>query len=389
MYQGQTVFSQVMGFIPQNKFRQCVNRYHGNRRVRSFTCYDQLLCMAFAQLSYRESLRDIECCLRAMHEKLYHMGIRGKVSRSTLADANEKRDWRIYSDFAQILIHEARQLYVDDDFGLELKDTVYALDASTIDLCLSVFPWARFRKSKGAIKLHTLLDLRGDIPTFIWITDGKVHDVNVLDHLVPEPGSIYIMDRAYLNFKRLYELHQCSAIFVTRTKTNTKLRRVYSHKVDKNIGVRCDQTVVLKGFYSKKDYPEKLRRVKFFDAEKGRSFVFLTNQFMLPAHTIAELYRYRWRVEIFFKWIKQHLRIKSFYGTSQNAVKTQIWIAISTYVLVAIMKKRLQIDLTLYTILQILSITLFEKMPILRALTAEGYRNQITSGHMQLNLFDS
>ncbi len=389
MYQGQTVFSQVMGFLPQNKFRQCVNRYHGNRRVRSFTCYDQLLCMAFAQLSYRESLRDIECCLRAMHEKLYHMGIRGKVSRSTLADANEKRDWRIYSDFAQILIHEARQLYVDDDFGLELKDTVYALDASTIDLCLSVFPWARFRKSKGAIKLHTLLDLRGDIPTFIWITDGKVHDVNVLDHLVPEPGSIYIMDRAYLNFKRLYELHQCSAIFVTRTKTNTKLRRVYSHKVDKNIGVRCDQTVVLKGFYSKKDYPEKLRRVKFFDAEKGRSFVFLTNQFMLPAHTIAELYRYRWRVEIFFKWIKQHLRIKSFYGTSQNAVKTQIWIAISTYVLVAIMKKRLQIDLTLYTILQILSITLFEKMPILQALTAEGYRNQITSGHMQLNLFDS
>ena len=389
MYQGQTVFSQVMGFLPQNKFRQCVNRYHGNRRVRSFTCYDQLLCMAFAQLSYRESLRDIECCLRAMHEKLYHMGIRGKVSRSTLADANEKRDWRIYSDFAQILIHEARQLYVDDDFGLELKDTVYALDASTIDLCLSVFPWARFRKTKGAIKLHTLLDLRGDIPTFIWITDGKVHDVNVLDHLVPEPGSIYIMDRAYLDFKRLYELHQCSAIFVTRTKTNTKLRRVYSHKVDKNIGVRCDQTVVLKGFYSKKDYPEKLRRVKFFDAEKGRSFVFLTNQFMLPAHTIAELYRYRWRVEIFFKWIKQHLRIKSFYGTSQNAVKTQIWIAISTYVLVAIMKKRLQIDLTLYTILQILSITLFEKMPILQALTAEGYRNQITSGHMQLNLFDS
>ena len=389
MYQGQTVFSQVMGFLPQNKFRQCVNRYHGNRRVRSFTCYDQLLCMAFAQLSYRESLRDIECCLRAMHEKLYHMGIRGKVSRSTLADANEKRDWRIYSDFAQILIHEARQLYVDDDFGLELKDTVYALDASTIDLCLSVFPWARFRKSKGAIKLHTLLDLRGDIPTFIWITDGKVHDVNVLDHLVPEPGSIYIMDRAYLDFKRLYELHQCSAIFVTRTKTNTKLQRIYSHKVDKNIGVRCDQTVVLKGFYSKKDYPEKLRRVKFFDAEKGRSFVFLTNQFMLPAHTIAELYRYRWRVEIFFKWIKQHLRIKSFYGTSQNAVKTQIWIAISTYVLVAIMKKRLQIDLTLYTILQILSITLFEKMPILQALTAEGYRNQITSGHMQLNLFDS
>ena len=389
MNHGKTVFSQIIDFLPKKKFRQCIDRYNGNQRVRSFTCHDQLLCMAFAQLTYRESLRDIECCLRAMHEKLYHMGIRGKVSRSTLADANEKRDCRIYSDFAQILIHEARQLYVDDDFGLELKDTVYALDSSTIDLCLSVFPWARFRKSKGAVKLHTLLDLRGDIPTFIWITDGKVHDVNVLDHLVPEPGSIYIMDRAYLDFKRLYWLHQCSAIFVTRTKTNTGLRRIYSHKVDKSTGIRCDQTVALTGFYSKKDYPVKLRRVKFFDAEKGRSFVFLTNQFMLPAHTIAELYRYRWRVEIFFKWIKQHLRIKSFFGTSQNAVKTQIWIAISTYVLVAIMKKRLKIDLTLYTILQILSITLFEKMPVLQALTADGYINQITSSHMQLKLFES
>jgi hypothetical protein len=387
MYQGQTVFSQVMGFLPQNKFRQCVNRYHGNHRVRSFTCYDQLLCMAFAQLTYRESLRDIECCLRAVHEKLYHMGIRGRISRSTMADANEKRDWRIYSDFAQVLIHEARQLYVDEDFGLDLKDTVYALDASTIDLCLSLFPWARFRKSKAAVKLHTLLDLRGDIPTFIWITDGKVHDVNVLDILVPEPGSIYVMDRAYLDFKRLYEMHQCSAIFVIRKKTNTKLKRIYSHKVDKTTGVRCDQTVALTGFYSKKDYPEKLRRVKFFDAEKGRSFVFLTNQFLLPSHTIAELYRHRWRVEIFFKWIKQHLRIKSFYGTSQNAVRTQIWIAISTYVLVAIMKKRLRVDLPLYTILQILSITLFEKMPILQALTADGYRKQITIGHMQLKLF--
>ena len=382
MNRGQTIFSQIIDFLPQNKFRQCVNRYNGNYRVRSFTCYDQFLCMAFAQLTYRESLRDIECCLRAMREKLYHIGIRGNVSRNTLAKANENRDWRIYSDFAQILIHEARRLYVDDDFGFELKDTVYALDASTIDLCLSVFPWARFRKSKGAIKLHTLLDLRGDIPAFIWITDGKVHDVNVLDHLIPEPGSIYVMDRAYLDFKRLYELHQCSAIFVTRAKTNTKLRRIYSHKVDKATGVRCDQTVSLTGFYSKKDYPEKLRRVKFFDVEKGRSFVFLTNQFMLPAHTIAELYRYRWRVEIFFKWIKQHLRIKSFYGTSQNAVKTQIWIAISTYVVVAIMKKRLRIELPLYTILQILSITLFEKMPILQAFTGDSYRNKITSGHI-------
>ena len=389
MYQGQTVFSQVLNFLSHKKFHQCVNRYKGNYRIRSFTCYDQLLCMAFAQLTYRESLRDIECCLRALHEKLYHMGIRGKVSRSTLADANENRDWRIYSDFAQILIHEARGLYVDDDFGLDLKETVYALDSSTIDLCLSVFPWARFRRTKAAIKLHTLLDLRGDIPTFIWITDGKVHDVNVLDNLIPEPGAIYVMDRAYLDFQRLYQLHQNSAIFITRSKTNTGLRRVYSHKVDKSTGVRYDQTVVPTGFYSKKDYPEKLRRIKYFDAEKGRPFVFLTNQFILPALTIAELYRYRWRVEIFFKWIKQHLRIKSFYGTSENAVKTQIWIAISTYVLVAIMKKRLNIDLSLYTILQILSISLFEKIPILQALTADDYRNTTTTNHKQLKLFES
>jgi len=344
--------------------------------------------MAFAQLTYRESLRDIECCLRAMKEKLYHMGIRGKVSRSTLADANEARDWRIYSDFAQILIDEARRLYVDDDFGLELQETVYALDSSTIDLCLSVFPWARFRKAKGAVKLHTLLDLRGDIPTFIWITDGKVHDVNVLDHLIPEPGAIYVMDRAYLDFQRLYQLHQCSAIFVTRSKTNTGLRRIYSHKVDKSTDVKFDQTVALTGFYGKKDYPDKLRRIKYYDAEKGRSFIFLTNQFTLPPLTIAELYRYRWRVEIFFKWIKQHLRIKNFYGTSENAVKTQVWIAISTYVLVAIMKKRLKIDLSLYTILQILSITLFEKMPIYQALTDNSYINKTTSGHIQLKLFD-
>ena len=389
MNQGQTIFSQAIDFLPWKKFRQCVNRYNGNHRIRSFTCYNQFLCMAFAQLTYRESLRDIECCLRGMREKLYHMGIRGKVSRSTLADANEIRDWRIYSDFAQVLIHEARRLYVDDDFGLELKETVYALDSSTIDLCLSVFPWARFRKTKAAVKLHTLLDLRGDIPTFIWITDGKVHDVNVLDHLIPEPGAIYIMDRAYLDFKRLYQMHQSSAVFVTRSKTNTGLRRIYSHKVDKTTGVRYDQTVLPTGFYSKKDYPEKLRRIKYFDAEKSRSFVFLTNQFMLPALTIAELYRYRWRVEIFFKWIKQHLRIKKFFGTSENAVKTQIWIAISTYVLVAIMKKRLKTDLTLYTILQILSISLFEKKPIYQVLTDDDYTNKITSGHIQLKLFDS
>ena len=389
MNRGQTIFSQVIDFLPQNKFRRCVDRYNGNYRVRSFTCYDQLLCMAFAQLTYRQSLRDIECCLRAMQEKLYHMGIRGKVSRNTMAKANEIRDWRIYSDFALTLIHEARRLYIDEDFGLELKETVYALDSSTIDLCLSVFPWARFRRTKAAVKLHTLLDLKGDIPTFIWITDGKVHDVNVLDRLIPEPGSIYVMDRAYLDFQRLYQLHQCSAIFVTRSKTNTGMRRLYSNNVNKSTGVRCDQIVVLTGYYSKKDYPEKLRRIKYFDAEKGRSFVFLTNQFTLPSITIAELYRYRWRVEIFFKWVKQHLRIKSFYGTSENAVKTQIWIAVSTYVLVAIMKKKLKIDLTLYTILQILSITLFEKMPILQALMTDGYRNQITSNHIQLKLFDS
>ncbi len=389
MNQGKTVFSQIIDFLPQKKFRQCVNRYKGNHRVRSFTCYSQFLCMAFAQLTYREGLRDIECCLRAMQEKLYHMGIRGKVSRSTLADANELRDWRIYSDFAQILIHEARRLYAEDHFGLELNNTVYALDSSTIDLCLSLFPWARFRKTKAAVKLHTLLDLRGSIPVFIWITDGKIHDVNVLDHLIPEPGAIYIMDRAYLDFKRLYQMHQAGAIFVIRSKTNTGLRRLYSHKVDKTTGVKYDQTVVLTGFYSSKDYPDKLRRIKFYDAEKKRTFIFLTNQFTLPAPIIAELYRYRWRVEIFFKWIKQHLRIKKFYGTSENAVKTQIWIAISTYVLVAIMKKKLKIELTLYTILQILSISLFEKKPIFQVLTENGYKTEMTSKHIQLKLFES
>ena len=389
MNQGKTVFSQIIDFLPQKKFRQCVNRYNGNHRVRSFTCYSQFLCMAFAQLTYREGLRDIECCLRAMQEKLYHMGIRGKVSRSTLADANELRDWRIYSDFAQILIHEARRLYAEDHFGLELNNTVYALDSSTIDLCLSLFPWARFRKTKAAVKLHTLLDLRGSIPVFIWITDGKIHDVNVLDHLIPEPGAIYIMDRAYLDFKRLYQMHQAAAVFVIRSKTNTGLRRLYSHKVDKTTGVKYDQTVVLTGFYSSKDYPDKLRRIKFYDAEKKRTFIFLTNQFTLPAPIIAELYRYRWRVEIFFKWIKQHLRIKKFYGTSENAVKTQIWIAISTYVLVAIMKKKLKIELTLYTILQILSISLFEKKPIFQVLTENDYKTKMTSKHIQLKLFES
>ena len=329
MNQGRTVFSQIMDFLPMHSFRQCVQRYQGNKSIRKFSCLDQFLCMAFAQLSYRESLRDVECCLRAMQQKLYHMGVRGKVSRSTLADANEKRDWRIYADFALVLIDIARELYADEDLGLKLDQTVYALDASTIDLCLSLFPWARFRRTKSAIKLHTLLDLRGNIPSFIAITEGKVHDVNILDELIPEAGAIYIMDRAYLDFYRLYVLNQCSASFIIRSKINTGFRRLYSHCVDKATGLRCDQTIILKGFYSKKAYPEKLRRVKFYDSGKDTTFNFLTNQFSLPALTISELYRLRWRVELFFKWIKQHLRIKAFYGTSANAVKTQIWIAIA------------------------------------------------------------
>ena len=388
MYQGRSVFSQVLDFLPMHKFRQCVNRYSGNKGVRTFTCFDQFMCMAFAQLTYRESLRDIECCLRAMKEKLYHMGIKGSISRSTLADANEKRDWRIYSDFALLLIDQARQLYADEDFGLELKETVYALDASTIDLCLSVFPWARFRTTKAGIKLHTLLDLRGNIPSFIDITDAKLHDVNILDKLIPEPGSIYVMDRAYLDFERLHNMHQCLAYFVIRKKTNTRFDRLYSNKIDKSTGVRCDQVILLSGFYAKKVYPEKLRRVKYFDIATGKSLNFFTNQFTFPALTIAELYRCRWQVEIFFKWIKQHLRIKAFYGTTENAVKTQIWIAISVYVLVAIMKKRMKLDLSLYTILQILSITLFEKKPLLQVLTASDYKKQITTNHTQLKLFD-
>lgn len=389
MNQGKTVFSQIMDFLPMNKFRRCVDRYSGNCRVRSFTCFDQFLCMAFAQLTYRESLRDIECCLRAMNEKLYHMGIRGKISRTTLANANEKRDWRIYSDFAQILIHHARKLYADDDFGLELQETVYALDATIIDLCLSVFPWAHFRRTKSAIKLHTLLDLKGSIPSFIAITEGRVHEVNILDELIPEAGAIYIMDRGYLDFERLYTLHLCGSFFVVRAKINTGLQRLYSMPVDKSSGLKCDQIVVPTGFYARKNYPDKLRIVKFFDDKKEQQINLLTNQMTLPAYTIAELYRYRWQVELFFKWIKQHLRIKAFYGTSENAVKTQIWIAISVYVLVAIIKKQLKIDPSLYTILQIFSITLFEKIPILQVLTGIDYKNTITSSHIQLKLFES
>ena len=388
MNQGRTVFSQVIDFMPMHNFRQCVQRYHGNKGSRTFSCLDQYLCMAFAQLSYRESLRDIECCLRAVQPKLYHMGIRGKVSRSTLADANEKRDWRIYADFALKLIDIARQLYANEDFGMELAETVYALDASTIDLCLSLFPWARFRKTKGAVKLHTLLDVRGSIPSFIAITDGKVHDVNILDDLFPEVGAIYVMDRAYLDFERLYAMNQCCAFFVIRSKRNTVFRRLYSHTVDKSTGVHCDQTIVLDGFYTKKSYPDKLRRIKFYDSEKNRKFDFLTNQFVLPASTIADLYRLRWRVELFFKWIKQHLRIKAFYGTSSNAVKTQIWIAISMYVLVAIIKKRLNLDHSLYTILQVLSVTLLEKRPILQVLTEYSYTPSTPVRCIQRELFD-
>jgi hypothetical protein len=375
MNQGSTIFSQIMGFLPKHKFRQCVSRYKGNYRVRSFTCFDQFLCMAFAQLTYRESLRDIVCCLRAMRDKLYHMGIRAKVSRTTLARANENRDWRIYCDFAQVLIPQARKLYANDDFGIKLNETVYALDSTTIDLCLSLFPWARFRKTKGAVKMHTLLDLRGNIPSFVDITDGKVHDVNILDALIPEPGAIYIMDKAYLDFERLYNLHQNAAFFITRTKTNARLKRLYSSPVDKSTGLRCDQIVALTGFYTKKAYPDKLRRIKYYDRDNDLRLVFLTNHFTLSAKTIADLYQSRWQIELFFKWIKQHLRIKSFYGTSENAVKTQIWIAITIYVLVAIIKKRMKIELSLYTILQILSISIFDNMQILQALTEIDYKN--------------
>ena len=345
--------------------------------------------MAFAQLTYRESLRDIECCLRAMNKKLYHSGFRGKISRSTLADANENRDWRIYRDFAQRLILVAKALYAGEDFGVKLDETVYALDASTIDLCLSVFPWARFRKTKSAVKLHTLLDLRGNIPSFVDITDGKVHDVNVLDILIPEVGAIYIMDRGYLDFERLFSLGQTPAFFIIRSKSNTKLQRLYSRPVDKSCGLRCDQTVVLTGNNSKKDYPEKLRRIKFYDEKQKLNLTFLTNHFTLPALTIADLYRCRWQVELFFKWIKQHLRIKAFYGTSENAVKTQIWTAISVYVLVAILKKKLKSELSLYTILQLLSLTLFEKMTLSQLVTFSDYKKQNDCNHIQLKLFDS
>ena len=389
MYASKLVFSQVIDHLPIHTFRRCVVRYQGNRYVKSFSCLDQYLCMAFAQLTYRESLRALAACLRAQKDKLYHMGIRGGVSKSTLADANEARDWRIYADFAQSLIRIARPLYADEELGLDLDNTVYALDASTIDLCLSVFPWALFRSTKSAVKLHTLLDLRGNIPTFIHISDGKLHDVNVLDLLLPEPGAFYIMDRGYVDFKRLFSLNLAGAFFVIRAKSNTQYKRRYSHPIDKSGGVHCDQTIVLAGVNSATDYPQPLRRIKYHDAQTGKTFNFLTNNFAVPAQTVADLYRYRWQVELFFKWIKQHLRIKSFFGTSENAVKSQIWTAISVYVLVAIIKKRLGIKADLYTILQVLSLTLFEKTTLKQIFTEEDFTMQDRKDAIQLNLFDN
>lgn len=388
MYAGKLIFSQVMEHLPLRTFHQCVSRYQGEYKVKSFSCLDQYMCMAFAQLTYRESLRDIETCLRSQSAKLFHMGIRGPVSRNTLANANKVRDWRIYADLAYALISRARKLYQNDDFGLELKNTVYALDATTIDLCLSLFPWAHFRKTKSAIKLHTLLDLRGTIPSFIHISDGKLHEVNTLDFLPIEAGAFYIMDRGYLDFSRLYSLTQRAAFYVIRAKSNLKFRRVYSHIADKNAGIICDQTIVLTGYYQAKNYPTKLRRVKYHDAETDITLVFLTNNFALPAFTIAEMYRQRWQVELFFKWIKQNLRIKKFYGTTENAVKTQIWIAISVYVLVAIMKKDLKIEVSLYTIFQVLSVNAFERTSLLQMVANAANKSQSGHNSNQLKLFD-
>ncbi|MEQ1518838.1 MAG: IS4 family transposase [Usitatibacteraceae bacterium] len=388
MNRGRTVFAQVMAHVPIYEFQKCVRRYDGDSRNRGFSCWDQLLCLSFAQLTFRESLRDIEACLRSVQEKLYHMGFRGRVSRSTLADANEEHDWRIYADFAQILIATARPMYSDDSLGYDLDGTVYALDSTTIDLCLSVFPWARFQSSKSAVKLHTLLDLRGSIPTFIEVSDGKYPDVRILDEIAPEAGSFYVMDRGYIDFARLHVFQRCSAFFVTRAKSNVLLRRRYSRVVDLSTGLRSDHTVVLTTADSRKHYPDALRRVRFHDAEQGRTFLYLTNNFDLPALTIAHLYKSRWKVELFFKWIKQHLRIKAFYGTSENAVKTQIWIAIAVYVLVAILKKRARLEASLYQILQVLSVNLFEKTPILRAFDDTGSHEKSEPFFNQLNLND-
>jgi Domain of unknown function (DUF4372)/Transposase DDE domain len=384
---GKTLFAQLMDFLPWKTFHRIVDRRDGDRYVKSMTCADQFRVMAFAQLTYRESLRDIEVCLSAQVAKLYHMGLRQEIKRSTLADANEARDWRIHAEFAQRLIEQARTLYLGDSFGIELENTTYALDSTTIDLCLSLFPWALFRTTKSAVKMHTLLDLRGNIPSFIHISDGKLGDVNVLDILVLEPGAIYVMDRGYLDFARLYVVQQAHAFFVTRAKSNTQLHRIYSAPVDRSTGLICDQTIALTGTTSRKDYPNHLRRIRFKDPKTGKTLVFLTNNFALPAATICALYKARWQVELFFKWIKQHLRIKKFYGNSENAVKAQIWIAVSVYVLVAIVKKRLNLDASLYTLLQILSVTLFEKMPLQQAFPGSDYNSEQGDDRNQLNLF--
>jgi hypothetical protein len=388
MHNGRFIFSELISHLPHREFQKCVARYDDDSQSRTFSHWDQYLTMAFAQLTYRESLRDIEACLRSVTGKLYHLGIRSKVARTTLADANESRDWRIFADFAQVLIRIARPLYAADPIGVDLDHTVYALDSTTIDLCLSLFPWAKFRRHKGAVKMHTLLDLHGNIPTFISITSGKVHDVNILDEIAPEAGAFYVMDRGYVDFQRLYVLTLSSAFFVVRTKSNVLIQRRYSHPVDKTTGVRSDHTVILTAINSVKAYPDQLRRVSYLDVKTRKRFKFLTNNFMLPALTIAEIYKSRWQVELFFKWIKQHLRIKAFYGTSENAVKTQIWVAVSVYVLVAIVRKRLALGASLYQILQILSVTLFEKTPILQALQASEFQEESRDPGNQLILFD-
>jgi hypothetical protein len=389
MYAGKTLFAQVMDFLPWTTFHRIVGRYQGNHRIRTLPCAEQFRVMAFAQLTYRESLRDIESCLAAQAQKLYHMGLRQPVRRSTLADANEGRDWRIYAEFAQRLITRARKLYASESLGMELDNTVYALDSTTIDLCLSVFPWAVFRKAKAAVKMHTLLDLRGAIPSFIHVSDGRFHDVNVLDLLLPEPGAFYVMDRGYLDFERLYRLDQAGSFFVTRAKRNLDARRLYSAPVDRSTGLICDQTIALNGFYSAQDYPAYLRRIRYRDPDTGKGLVFLTNHTLSSAMTICLLYKSRWQVELFFKWIKQHLRIKRFYGTSENAVKTQIWIAVSVYVLIAIIRKELNLTASMHTLLQILSVTLFEKMPLQQALDENAMADLDPDLLNQLNLFDS
>src|SRR6267378_7063231 len=388
MNSGRTVFAQLLDHLPSYEFQKCVTRYRGDYQQKTFSCWDQYLAMAFAQLTYRDSLRDIEACLRSMQGKLYHMGFRGKVSRSTLADANESRDWRIYADFAQVLIGMARPLYAHDPMGVDLEHSLYALDSTTIDLCLSLFPWARFRQHKAAVKMHTLLDLHGNIPTFIRITDGKVHDVNVLDEILPEAGAFYVLDRGYIDFERLFVFTLCSAFFVVRTKENVLLQRRYSHPVDKSTGVRSDHTVILTAIDSAKAYPDSLRRVTYLDVETKKRFKFLTDNFTLPAHVIAQIYKSRWAVELFFKWIKQNLRIKKFYGSSENAVKTQIWIAVSMYVLVAIARKRLELEASLYQTLQILSVNLFERTPISQALEPLDIDANLLGDPNQLILFD-